>query len=400
MILLSSRVDICPRTLPGRRPRGRGPAADAQTRATGIDSTARQVTVTTADGGQQRLDYDRLIIGTGAEPVRPPIAGLDRLGPADGVHVLHTFGDTRALTTILNRSPRSALIVGAGYVGLEMAEAFRARGLRVTVVEQQQQVLPTVDEDLARLVADELNRHNVEVHTGVAASTIDRTAEDQLHVTGRPTADPDGPRFTTTVDLVLVVGVRPDTSLARIARVDLGVRGAIAVDRHIVVCAQTGSSSAETSYTSAPRYCPRHDDLSSPTHQPPQRRPMSHTWRLGAANCWPRPRVIGTPHVEACKARPGRRYRPDQPVGLPAPRARRMQLLSRPRLSWSAAALLLSAGRSLCGGVGGLLERLAQTPDRWYARSTRRVVTVEPARHRRPVVGFGEWVPTVDEDAG
>lgn len=204
------------------------------TRATGIDSTARQVTVTTADGGQQRLDYDSLIIGTGAEPVRPPIAGLDRLGPADGVHVLHTIGDTRALTTTLNRSPRSALIVGAGYVGLEMAEAFRARGLRVTVVEQQQQVLPTVDEDLAHLVIDELDRNNVEVHTSVAVTTIDRTADRRLHVTGRPTADGDGPRFTTTVDLVLVVvGVRPDTSLARTVGVDLGVRGAIAVDRQM-----------------------------------------------------------------------------------------------------------------------------------------------------------------------
>ena len=204
------------------------------TRATRIDSSARQVTVVSADGGQQSLDYDSLIIGTGAEPVRPPIAGLDRLRPADGVHVLHTIGDTRALATTLNRAPRSALIVGAGYIGLEMAEALRARGLRVTVVEQQQQVLPTVDEDLARLVTDELNRHDVDVHTGVAITAIDRTYERQLRVTGKPTADADDPSFTTTVDLVLVVvGVRPDTTLAQTAHVDLGVRGAIAVDRQM-----------------------------------------------------------------------------------------------------------------------------------------------------------------------
>lgn len=203
------------------------------TRATSIDPDARQVTVATADGRSRRLDYDNLVIGTGAEPVRPPIAGLDALGPADGVHVLHTMGDTRDLTGTLDTDPRNALIVGAGYIGLEMAEALTDRGLRVTVVEQQQQVLPTVDADLATLVADELGRHDVEVHTGVSVTAIDRNGEHGLAVTGRRGDDPTTP-FTATVDLVLlVVGVRPDTTLAQTAGVDLGVRGAIAVDRQM-----------------------------------------------------------------------------------------------------------------------------------------------------------------------
>lgn len=200
-------------------------------RATAIDAHNRQVTVIGVDGEFQRLDYDRLIIGTGAEPVRPPITGLDRLGPRDGVHVLHTIGDTHALTATLARQPREALIVGAGYIGLEMAEALHARGLQVTVVEQLQQVLPTVDADLATLVADELHRHDVTVHTGTTVTAVDRTERGRLTVSGAGT---DGAPFKATVDLVLVVvGVRPDTALARAAGLALGVRDAIAVDRQM-----------------------------------------------------------------------------------------------------------------------------------------------------------------------
>ncbi|PWU50392.1 CoA-disulfide reductase [Micromonospora sp. S4605] len=203
------------------------------TRATAIDPAARQVTVTTSNGDEQRLDYDSLIIGTGAEPMRPPIAGLDKLGPTDGVHVLHTIGDTRALTATLDQAPRHALIVGAGYIGLEMAEALHARGLKVTIVEQLPQVLPTVDADLARLVADELDRHDVEVRTGIAITAIDRGTHGRLVVDGHRTNEPQD-AFTASVDVVLVVvGVRPDTTVARSAGVALGTRDAIAVDRQM-----------------------------------------------------------------------------------------------------------------------------------------------------------------------
>jgi NADPH-dependent 2,4-dienoyl-CoA reductase/sulfur reductase-like enzyme len=195
------------------------------TTARHIDPLARTVTVTGPDGNEQTLPYDQLVIGTGAEPVRPPIAGLDVLGPADGVHVLHTMADTFALTATLANGPESALIVGAGYIGLEMAEALRSRGLRVTVVEQLPQVLPTVDADLAALVADELARHDVAVHTGTAVTSIEKTPRG-LAVTGEA--------FQDTADVVLVVvGVRPDTALARSAGVTLGARDAIAVDRRM-----------------------------------------------------------------------------------------------------------------------------------------------------------------------
>jgi NADPH-dependent 2,4-dienoyl-CoA reductase/sulfur reductase-like enzyme len=202
------------------------------TRAERIDPAARTVTVTSPGGRTEELGYDQLVIATGAVPVRPPIAGLDRLGPGDGVHLLHTMADTFALTDHLARRPETAVIVGAGYVGLEMAEALTARGLQVTVVEQLPQVLATVDAPLAALVADELARHGVQVHTDTTVTAIEPDG-GRLTVTGH-TAGDTGAGFTRTVDLVLVVvGVRPDTALAETAGVTLGARRAIAVDRHM-----------------------------------------------------------------------------------------------------------------------------------------------------------------------
>jgi NADPH-dependent 2,4-dienoyl-CoA reductase/sulfur reductase-like enzyme len=105
--------------------------------AQAIDPAAKQVTVT-IERGERQLGYDRLVVGTGAVPVRPPIDGLD----LPGVHVLHTMADTFALHHALTAGARSAVIVGGGYIGLEMAEAFCARGLEVTVVEQARRPCP------------------------------------------------------------------------------------------------------------------------------------------------------------------------------------------------------------------------------------------------------------------
>jgi len=189
--------------------------------AQAIDSTGKQVTVTSGHGERQ-LGYDRLVIGTGAVPVRPPIEGLD----LPGVHVLHTMGDTFALHQALTARARSAVIVGGGYIGLEMAEAFCARGLEVTVVEQAPAVMPTVDVELGRLLGGELGRHDVAVVNDVTVKAIHHDAGG-LTVAG----DPD---FTATADLVLVVvGVRPDIELAEAAGVQTGMRGAIRVDRRM-----------------------------------------------------------------------------------------------------------------------------------------------------------------------
>ena len=205
------------------------------TTAEHIDVAANAVAVRTADGSRRVIGYDRLVIGTGALPQRPPILGLDTLTTDDGVHVLHSMPDTFALMhTLTSGDARDVLIIGAGYLGLEMAEALQARGLRVTQVEQLPEVLPTVDRDLGALVAAELRTHGVGVVTGTTVHRISRSRTDgtsRLLVEG---AAADGSAFVRSVDAALVfAGVRPDVELAAAAGVQLGFRGAIDVDEEM-----------------------------------------------------------------------------------------------------------------------------------------------------------------------
>ena len=204
------------------------------TTARRIDVPGRKLLVTSADG-EELLGYDKLVVGTGAVPVRPPIGGLagpGALGPADGVHLLHSMGDTFAvMATLEQAAPASAVIVGAGYIGLEMADALTVRGLAVTQIEQLPEVLPTVDPELGALVHAELAGHGVEVLTGTTVQAITRAQAGQpgrLQVE----ATADGKAVTRTAGMVLVVvGVRPDTALAAEAGAKLGVKDAIAVDK-------------------------------------------------------------------------------------------------------------------------------------------------------------------------
>ncbi|RNI24735.1 FAD-dependent oxidoreductase [Flexivirga caeni] len=198
------------------------------TLVTDIDVPGQQLLVRTPDGGTDIIGYDELVVGTGAVPARPPIDGLDQLGTGDGVHLLHSMGDTFALTDSLDRiNPTNALIVGAGYVGLEMAEGLTGRGIHVTQVETLPEVLPTVDPDLGALVHTELDRHGVDVHTSTTVTRIAKT-DTGLHVTG---TGPDQQPLEWDVDLVLVVvGVTPDTDLFVRAGATTGPRGAVVVD--------------------------------------------------------------------------------------------------------------------------------------------------------------------------
>jgi NADPH-dependent 2,4-dienoyl-CoA reductase/sulfur reductase-like enzyme len=186
-----------------------------------VDTRSRRVAVR-AGGGTVSLSYDTLIVGTGAEPVRPPVPGMDRAG----VHQLHTIGDGRVLDDVLTREPDTAVVVGAGYIGLEMAEALRARGMEVTVVEQLPEVLPTVDAALGAVVRDELERNGVRVMTGVKVTAIEES-QGRLLVVG----DPD---LGARADLVLVVvGVTPSTRLGEAAGLPAGARGALQVNRRM-----------------------------------------------------------------------------------------------------------------------------------------------------------------------
>ncbi len=207
-----------------------GMALRLNTLATSIDVAGQRLTVRGPDGTEERIGYDELIVGTGALPSHAGITGLDHLTAADGVHVIHSMGDTFALDTDLaERRPSSAVIVGAGYVGLEMAEAFTARGIAVTQLQRGPEVLSTLDPELGTLVHDELVQHGVTVRVNTTVTRIEKTPAG-LTVTGVHQGQP----FTQTTELVLVVvGVRPNTTLLETAGATLGAGRAVAVDEYM-----------------------------------------------------------------------------------------------------------------------------------------------------------------------
>ncbi len=190
--------------------------------ATQIDPQAHVASARDGAGPERDLRYDRLLVSTGAVPVRPPIAGLE----TDGVYQLHTMGDSLVLDRALAGSPQRAVIVGAGYIGLEMAEALHARGLAVTVVEQLPTVLPTVDPELGVLVRAELERNGLDVLVGTTVSSIER------HGSGLVVNGAHGVIAESDIVLV-VVGVRPDAQLGSDAGIETGVRGALRVNRRM-----------------------------------------------------------------------------------------------------------------------------------------------------------------------
>ena len=161
-------------------------------------------------------------------PITPPIAGLDHLGPQEGVHLLHSMGDTFALMQTLEQQDIGrAVIVGAGYVGLEMAEALVARGVTVTQIEQLPEVLPTVDYELGALVRAELRRHDVEVSCDTRVDAIQQLEPGSTHRLEVSASGPDGHPLRFRADLVLLsVGVHPDSKLAANAGAELETRGA------------------------------------------------------------------------------------------------------------------------------------------------------------------------------
>ncbi|HEY6278380.1 MAG TPA: FAD-dependent oxidoreductase [Streptosporangiaceae bacterium] len=142
------------------------------TTARRIDVAGRKLLITSPSGAEELLAYDKLIVGTGAVPVRPPIGGLngaDALGTGDGVHLLHSMGDTFAVVrTLEGAAPASAVIVGGGYIGLEMADALTVRGMAVTQMEQLAEVLPTVDPQLGAHVHAELAAHSGQAYAAAA----------------------------------------------------------------------------------------------------------------------------------------------------------------------------------------------------------------------------------------
>jgi NADPH-dependent 2,4-dienoyl-CoA reductase/sulfur reductase-like enzyme len=204
--------------------------------ATDIDVAGRTLRVVDEKGVEDLIKYDQLVVGTGAVSARPPIDGLigdEGLGPRDGVHLLHSMGDTFELMhTLETLHPASAVIVGAGYIGLEMAEGLSARGLSVTQLEQLPEVLPTVDASLGALVHAELSENGITVRTRTIVKKIGRAPSNAAARFQVDALNAAGNAIAVFADMVLVVvGVRPNTALAGAAGAEMGVGNAINVDR-------------------------------------------------------------------------------------------------------------------------------------------------------------------------
>jgi NADPH-dependent 2,4-dienoyl-CoA reductase/sulfur reductase-like enzyme len=188
-----------------------------------IDPVAKSVTVRGASGTRLALAYDKLLIGTGARPVEPNIEGFH----LPGVFPLQTMGDSFAVKQFLEeRQPRSAVIVGAGYIGLEMADALTHRGMQVTIASRTEAVLATVDTVYGSLVEAELQKHGVDVRNRAEVTLIQAVA-NRLLVLGTQ-------GFSVEADLVLVaVGVRPNSELGAAAGIVTGAKGALCVNRRM-----------------------------------------------------------------------------------------------------------------------------------------------------------------------
>jgi CoA-dependent NAD(P)H sulfur oxidoreductase len=184
-----------------------------------VDLAAGRVRVRDLEAGREwEESFDELLLATGGQ-ARIPFPGMD----LPGAFFVRTVEDGLGIRAFIEaHSPRRAVIVGGGYIGLEMAEALRCRGLEVTVVEMLGRLLPLVDAEIAGDVEAELTRHGAEVRCSTPVEAIEGAGRVRRVVAGGEEID---------ADLVVVgVGVAPDNTLAREAGVPLGVRGAIVVD--------------------------------------------------------------------------------------------------------------------------------------------------------------------------
>lgn len=187
--------------------------------ATAIDPAGRRVEAVQTDGQARTFSYDRLLIATGARPIRPDIPGID----LPGVMVLKSLSHGRALKDfIAQKTVQKTVIVGMGYIALEMCEALRERGIAVEMVKPRPTFLPWMEASLAEAVRAELETQGVGIHLGYAVEKIEK-AGNRLSVIG--------PGLSLEADLVLVaVGITPASELAAAAGLPTSVDGAIAVD--------------------------------------------------------------------------------------------------------------------------------------------------------------------------
>jgi NADPH-dependent 2,4-dienoyl-CoA reductase/sulfur reductase-like enzyme len=197
-----------------------------RTEVVGIDLQERRVHWRDLDDGTEGTEpYDDLVHATGSVPMRPPVPGID----APGVHGVQVLDDGAALRAELeDRDARRVVVVGGGYIGLEIAEACRMRGIEATVVDMSAQPVGTFDPDVGRFIADAVRDEGIELVLSDAVAGIETDAD------GRACAVVTASGRELPADLVVLgLGVRPNVALAREAGIPLGTSGGIAVDNRM-----------------------------------------------------------------------------------------------------------------------------------------------------------------------
>ncbi|WP_396425642.1 FAD-dependent oxidoreductase [Lactococcus cremoris] len=185
---------------------------------TAIDSKEKKITVL-SNGKSYFESYDKLILSPGAKPFVPQIKGLDL---ANNVFTLRNIPDVdKIMAQLKEKAPKKATIIGAGFIGIEMAENLAKRGIAVTIVEKAPHVLPTIDREMAAYVNEELIKNNVSVMTNTGAVEF---KDKQILL--------DNGESLLSDLTILSVGIQPETSLAKMADIKLGLRNAILVDEH------------------------------------------------------------------------------------------------------------------------------------------------------------------------
>lgn len=220
-------------------------AVDCRTRCevTGISSNQNTVELKNHATGEVTTEkYDKLVLSPGAAPIRPPLPGID----LPGIFSVRTVPDARNIRQWLDREekadrsgldnytgfqtvtkPRRAVVVGGGFIGLEMVENLVHRGLEVTLIEKLNQVMPPLDPEMARLVERYLIKHGVHLELNDSVAGFQQAADGSLEV---QTSSGKG----HPADLViLAIGVRPETALAKLAGIEIGQRGGIRVDEQM-----------------------------------------------------------------------------------------------------------------------------------------------------------------------
>ena len=196
--------------------------ARVENEAIAIDTANKEVRIRRRDGSEYVETYDKLLLSPGSDPVRPPLEGID----TEGIFTLRNVEDTDAIKAFMESRPiRRTVIVGGGFIGLEMAENLHATGAKVSIIEMAPQVMAPVDFSIASFVHGHLQDKGVDLHLGKGVKKFEKTAGGIRIYFGEDE--------TLDADLVLLsIGVRPNTQLARDAGIALGERG-IQVDKFL-----------------------------------------------------------------------------------------------------------------------------------------------------------------------